>query len=400
MKILILANKPPYPSKDGSSLATLSMAKGLANSGNNVTILASSTNKHQCRIEQIPNELRQLINFSLVDIDTSISPIKGIVNLLFSKLPYNISRFINTNYSKKLIGIIKEGNFDLIQLEGLYLAPYIQIIKKNTSTPIVYRSHNIEHEIWSRLSLNEKNPLKSRYYAILSKRIRRIEERISSQVEALVAISKRDEQWFRSNGLNKPSTTIPMGYSIPNSEKISGLSNDEPCFLGSLDWLPNQEGLTWFIDKIWPIILKEFPNLNFHVAGRNAPAWMIERLKKENRIIFHGEVDNAQAYLSNYSIIVVPILSGSGMRVKIVEGMMLGKVIVTTSIGIEGIDATNNEHAIIVDTPTDFAKAVIELIHQPSLKSNIAEKSRIFASDQFDNIKLTGQLENFYKTLV
>lgn len=400
MKILILVNKPPYPSKDGSSLATLSMAKGLAKSGNTVTILAISTNKHQCRIEQIPDELRQQINFNIVEIDTRIKPVKGIINLLFSKLPYNIERFISSDYKQKLSEIIKQNDFDLIQIEGLYLTPYIQTIKNLTSTPIVYRSHNIEHEIWTRLSLNEKNPLKSKYYSLLSKRICRMEERIKFQANALVAISKRDEQWFHLNGFNNPSITIPMGYSIEESNEISGLSNDEPCFLGSLDWIPNQEGLIWFTNEVWPIITSELPNLKFHVAGRNAPDSIIDLLRKRNGIIFHGEVDNAQLYLSNFSIMVVPILSGSGMRVKIVEGMMLGKVIVTTPIGIEGIDAINNEHAIIVDTPKEFAKAIIELIQQPSRKSDIAEKARIFASEHFDNMKLTNKLEIFYKTLV
>ncbi len=399
MKILILSNKPPYPSKDGSSLATLNMAKGLTKLGNDVTILAITTKKHHCRIEQIPDDLRQAISFNFVEINTSINPIKGIINLLFSKLPYNIKRFINAEFTQKLIEIIKGAKYDIIQIEGLYLAPYIQTIKNTTSTPIVYRSHNIEHEIWTRLSLNEKNLLKTKYFALLSGRIKMMEEKIPHQVNALIAISKRDENWYRSIGFKNPSITIPMGYAVQNNENITGLLNNEPCFLGSLDWIPNQEGLIWFVDKVWPKIHLEYPNLNFHIAGRNAPDWLIERLKKKN-VIFHGEVEDAQAYLAKYSLMVVPILSGSGMRVKIVEGMMFGKIIITTTIGIEGIDATNYEHAIIVDTPTDFAKAIVDIINDPSQKLAIAEKARIFASEHFDDLKLTNKLLNFYKGLL
>lgn len=400
MNILILAHKPPYPAKDGSSLATLCLTEGLAKSGNSVTILAFSTPKHPCKIEQIPLELRQLIDFNIVDINTKISPIKGIINLLFSNRPYNIERFIDSNYARKLIEIIKVNSFDIIQIEGLYLAPYINIIKELSRMPIVYRSHNIEHEIWQRLAINEKNWIKSQYYSLLSRRIRRMEVGIIHQVNALAAITKRDEQWFITNGFNQPSITIPMGYSIQNSSGFSSTTNNEPCFLGSLDWKPNQEGLLWFIDNVWPLILSELSKLTFHVAGRNAPSTLIERFEREKTIIFHGEVKDSQEFLMDYSILIVPILSGSGMRVKIVEGMMLGKAIVTTSIGIEGIDAINYEHAIINDLPNEFAKAIIRLIRQPEYKVSIAEKARIFATEHFDNSKLTAELENFYKQLI
>lgn len=400
MNILILANKPPYPAKDGSSLATLSMAMGLSKLGNRVTILAASTPKHACKIEQIPTALKELIDFNLVYINTRINPFNAICNFLFSKLPYSIERFIDNQYSLKLSEILKANRFDIVQIEGLYLAPYLTIIKGLSNALIVYRAHNIEHEIWSRISMNEKSRIKARYFILLSKRIRRMEVEISDQVDALAAISKRDEQWFKSNGFTKPTISIPSGYSSSGLPEISGLSNNDICYLGSLDWIPNQEGLNWFLNEVWPKVLAGFPDLTLHVAGRNAPISIIERLKKENRVIYHGEVENSQEYLKRYSILAVPILSGSGMRVKIVEGMMLGKAIVTTTIGLEGIDAINHEHVVIADSPDDFANAMAELIHRPVYKASIAEKARVFAMDHFDNLRLTEELEIFYKQLI
>lgn len=399
MNILILANKPPYPPKDGSSLATLNMAMGLANSGNKITLVAITTPKHFCSIEQIPTNIKELIDFNLVFINTRINPIKGILNLLFSNKPYNIERFISKDFSHKVAEIINQNKFDIIQIEGLYLSPYIRLIKEITKTPVVYRSHNIEHEIWLRISKNEKNWLRAKYYLLLSKRIRKMETEISDQVDALVAISKRDEHWLKLNGFYKDSISIPLGYVNPESKGITGLENDNLCFLGSLDWIPNQEGLNWFLDEVWPKIKKELPSISFHIAGRNTPVLIKEKLKKDEKIRFHGEVESSMSYLNNYSILVVPILSGSGMRVKIVEGMMLGKVIVTTTIGIEGIDITNHEHAIIADTPGDFSKAIVELIRQPAYKVRIAEKARTFAMSHFNNSMLTKELEEFYKKL-
>lgn len=400
MNILILASKPPYPSKDGSSLATLCLAKGLAHQGHKITILAISTPKHPCRIDQIPDDLMQLMDFHLVEIDTRTNPLKAFLNLIFSKLPYNIERFIASNYSLKLKELIRLNSFDIIQLEGIYLTPYINIIKELTISPIVYRAHNIEHEIWHRLTINETNWFKLKYFSLLSNRLLKIEVDLKHQVDALVAITKRDEHWFLSHGFEKPSISLPMGYSTDQLSANRNTSINEPCFLGSLDWKPNQEGIAWFIDHVWPLIMKELPNLNLHVAGRNAPASILSKISKEKNIIFHGEVENSQSYLLKYPILVVPILSGSGMRVKIVEGMMLGSIVVTTTIGIEGIDAINHEHAIIVDAPTDFAREIIELIRKPNYRESIVEKACIFARQNFDESIQAKRLDSFYKQLV
>lgn len=400
MNILILANKPPFPAKDGSSLATLNMAKGLAKAGNKVTVLAISTPKHKCKLEWIPKEIIVLIDIKLIYVNTKINPLKGVWNLIFSSFPYNVERFISKNYSLTLKNIINSNIFDIIQLEGLYLVPYLIEIQKLTKTPVVYRSHNIEHEIWERISKNEKNWIKAKYFSLLSKRILRMEISISTQVNALVAISQRDEQWFQANGFSKPTISIPMGYTKPELINFTGLANSDICFIGSLDWIPNQEGLYWFLNDIWPRILNDCPSVSFHIAGRNTPKSINDRLKKEKSVIFHGEVESATEYLSRYSILAVPILSGSGMRVRIVEGMMLGNVIVTTTIGLEGINATNREHVIIADEPKDFAEAIIELIRIPVLKNSIAKKARIFATDNFDTSALTEKLETFYKKLI
>ena len=401
MNILILANKPPYPAKDGSSLATLNMTLGLAKSGNNVKILAITTQKHHSTPEDIPAEIKSLIDFYFISIDTRISLFKGLSNLLFSRRPYNIERFIDKKFRRKLNEIICQTKFDIIQIEGLYLFPYIENIKKLTTTPIVYRSHNVEHEIWARISKNEKNWFKARYFSLLSKRILKMETTIVGQVDALVSISSRDNKWFVSNGFEKPSITIPMGYSVPEvNDASTGLTNNDVCYLGSLDWIPNQEGLFWFIKEVWPKVQKQYPHLRFHVAGRNTPSAIIEKLDKEPSIVFHGEVDSAQTYLNSYSILAVPILSGSGMRVKIVEGMMLGKAIITTTIGLEGISAKNHEQVLIADDPSDFAKSIIELVQQPDLKTSIVQKARIFARANFENTTLTQELVGFYKKLI
>lgn len=400
MKVLILANKPPYPTKDGSSLATLNMAAGLAEQGADVTILAISTQKHSSTIEQIPLELKDKIKFYLVDINTKINLFKGVKNLLFSNLPYNIERFINSNYSNKIIELINSTHFDIIQLEGLYLLPYISKIKELTKTPIVYRSHNLEHEIWQRLSHNEKDWLKAKYFKILSKRLLKLEEKINNSVSAIVTISKKEEDWFNQHDNAKPSIYIPAGFRAPSQGISTNKEQNKLCFIGSLDWIPNQEGLRWFIDLTWPLVMAKNPKLELHIAGRNASKSFASYLNKQKGIIFHGEIDDSKQFLNQYGIMIVPLLSGSGMRVKIIEAMFLHLAIVTTPVGCEGIDVTSEKNIIIANTSDEFAKGVVVLSQSHEMIDRISNNAFTFADENFNIARLTEKLIGFYKNLI
>lgn len=400
MKILILSHKPPYPTKDGSSLATLNMAIGLAEQGIDVTIQAISTQKHPSTIEQIPHELKDKIKFYLVEVNTKVSVFKAITNLLFSNLPYNIERFINPNYSNKLKGLINSSQFDIIQLEGLYLLPYVSKIKEVTNKPIVYRSHNLEHEIWQRLSLNERNWLKAKYFKHLSKRLYKLERNVNNLASAIVTISKKEEDWFNSQNNVKPSIHIPAGFKKIKLETSNIKEPDKLCFIGSLDWIPNLEGLKWFIDNTLPLALSKIPKLELHIAGRNASKAFEDYLCGKKGVVFHGEVEDSKQFLSQYGMMIVPLLSGSGMRVKIVEAMFLRLAIITTSIGCEGIDVTNGENIIIANSSDDFAKEIEVLTQSPELIDSISSNAFTFADENFNIARLTEKLIGFYKNII
>jgi len=400
MKILILAHKPPYPTKDGSSLATLNMAIGLAEQGVEVTILAISTHKHPSTIEQIPLGLKDKIKFNLVEVNTKISLFKAIKNLLFSNLPYNIERFIHPYYSNKLKELINSSHFDIIQLEGLYLLPYVSKIKELTKAPVVFRSHNLEHEIWQRLSHNERNWPKAKYFKFLSKRLLKLEEKVNSSTSAIVTISKKEANWFNLQNEAKPSTHIPAGFEAPKFGKPNIKEYNKLCFIGSLDWIPNLEGLKWFIDNTWPLALAKNPKLELHIAGRNASKTFLDYLSGKKGIVFHGEVEDSKQFLSQYGIMIVPLLSGSGMRVKIVEAMFLRLAIITTSIGCEGIDVTNGKNIIIANSSDVFSKEIEVLTQSPELIGTISNNAFTFADENFNIARLTEKLIGFYKNII
>ena len=396
MKILQITNKVPYPANDGGAIACLNLTRGFALLGHKVTVLAMNTLKHHTDISEIPESVKDWADFKLVDVPARISPVAATYNLLFSGKPYNAVRFISQPFEKKLKKLLKKKEFDIIQLEGLYVCPYIPLIRKYSDAKIVYRAHNIEHEIWERTAAMSSG-LKRLYLKILSKRIKIFEKSFINSYDLLVPITERDGIMLDKLGNKKPMHVSPTGIEstvlIPHSKN---LEHPSLFHIGSLDWAPNQEGLIWFIERCWPKIHEQFPDLKFYIAGRNAPDWLVRRFHAPN-IVFEGEVADAYQIMNSKSIMVVPLFSGSGMRIKIIEGMALGKPIVSTPIGTEGISTQSGKNILIADNEKEFVADVERLITDDELFQNISRSAIEYIQEKFDNLALAGALTDFYK---
>jgi glycosyltransferase involved in cell wall biosynthesis len=398
MKILQLCNKVPYPVNDGGAIAVMNLSQSLTRLGHHVSILAMRTPKHNTGIRDIPEELQQDIDFHLVPVDTTLRPLRLIINLLFSATPYNAERFMDKSFEHELAELLHKEKFDVVQLEGLYLVPYIPVIRKYSSSCIALRAHNIESEIWSRIREVTVNRLKRFYFGILSKRMEEFELGSLNLYDLLVPITERDAATFRGLGNVKPMKVIPTGINEKNFRRdhSSSKSRNKLFFIGALDWIPNQEGLIWFLEKVWRDLVKQYPSVEFHVAGRNAPAWLEKRCK-ESGWEYHGEVENAHEFMDTHDIMVVPLFAGSGMRIKIVEAMARSKLIITTPIGAEGLGVEQGKHLIIAHSAADFIASLGKLINDEDFFAKIQENAFVYTRQEFNNMQLTKELIAFYR---
>ena len=396
MRILQLMNKVPWPPKDGGAIACLNMTKGFSMLGHEVTVLSMNTSKHHIRIKDMPPHIRSKADFHLVEVPASINWLEATLNLLFSRLPYNAQRFISDEFSLQLVKLLSEKTFDVIQLEGLYLCPYIPVIRKYSEALIAYRAHNIEYEIWERTATLSQG-LRSRYLRNLSKRIKRFEISYLNSYDFLIPITDRDGLILDALGNTKPRHTSQTGIDfaslVPTAKKLEFPSL---FHIGALDWAPNQEGLIWFFNHCWAKIHSENPNLRFYLAGRNAPEWF-ERLIKQEGVEYMGEINDAYDFMNSKAIMVVPLFSGSGMRIKIIEGMALGKPIVTTDIGTEGIPTEDGNNILIANDAAQFTEAITRLINDRGLFDLIGKNAIGFIQEKFDNLSQAGALIEFYK---
>lgn len=398
MKILQIANKVPYPPKDGGSIATFAMTKGFMQLGHEVTVLAMSTSKHPVKESDIPQKIRDDIRFELVEVDTRICPTRALINLLFSALPYNAERFITKAFSNKLKELLSEEAFDVIQLEGLYLAPYVPLIRKHSKSLISMRAHNIEHEIWER-TVKQRSGLAKFYTRIIASRVRRMELKSMNSYDAIVPITGRDARIMESLGCSLPLHVSPTGINTADFQQYNARPDFPSVFhIGALDWSPNQEGIGWFLKNVWKDLHSKYPELKFFIAGRNAPE-SIQNIKEPN-VVFLGEVDDAYAFMESKAIMIVPLLSGSGMRIKIIEGMALSKSIISTSIGAEGIGVSHGKEIMIADDAEKFTSGIESLLNNFDKFEALGREAAKYVEANYDNLSISKSLEGFYKELI
>lgn len=398
MNILQLCKKSPYPANDGESIAILQISKGLVDQGHHVYVLAMNTPKHYCPAEAYPDDLKSIISFYLVDHDTSIKMYKAFLNLLSLK-PYHIVRFDSNKYREKLIEILKEKQFDIIQAEGIHLAIYLQTIRKYSRAKIVLRSHNVEHIIWQRIAVNTQNPLKKIYLKIQTKRLKRFELQAINQFDGIASISPTDSSYFQSNGCSRPLANILPGLNIKDYPlNIIRQAVEDCCIFGALDWIPNQEGLSWFVHHVWPLLRKQEKQVKLLIAGRNAPEWIKEF--NGNGIQFLGEIDQASSFYSDHALFLIPLLSGSGIKIKIIEALAYGKTVIATSLALEGTGLEAGVHVLQADDKQSFADAISICLHQNELRIKLAEAGSKFVRDEYSIQKIMQQLNHFYKSLL
>ncbi len=399
MKILQLCKKFPYPLKDGESIAITYLAKAFDELGCAVTLLAMNTRKHWFELEQLPAHFNHYEAIHAVGVDNRIRP-GAAFRSLFSKRSYHIERFENQAFADKLTEILQADTFDVVQLETLYLAPYLPVIRQHSRALVAMRAHNVEHEIWERIAANS-HPLKKWYLDHITPRLKKYEVDQLNRYDILAGITERDLAHFRRLGLQKPGVAAPIGLDCRDyvPDDASFRRPLSLAFIGSLDWMPNVEGLRWFLDEVWrPLLAPGFPELEFHIAGRNTPEWL-QRLQVPG-VTVHGEVPDAIDFINRHSMLVVPLLSGSGMRAKILEGMALGKAVLSTRIGMEGIGVRHREEALLAETPEDFVRAIRWSLEHPDALAQLGQQARRFCAAHFDNLEVGKSLLQAYRRML
>lgn len=395
MRILFFAPRIPVRPFDGGALSIYHQVKGLQNAGHKVTVVAPNTSRHYADDDAIHEFSDDVITH---DVDTAIKPIDAIGNLLFDKVPckiglpktpYTISRFLHRSLIEKIHRRVNDSvNYDVIHIDYLTSAWYaleLHHAMPAKTPPLLYRAHNVESRIIDQLSFDKNRSIAERLYRrLVARQTQNFELEVARRSNLVAAVSQTDAEWFSRECPEVPTVVIPVGVETIDFSKLIRMKRTHPTigFLGSLEWGPNIEGVVWFVQNVAPLIIKALPNVEIRIAGRS-PAPEIVALHNGINVFIDGPVKSSTDFLTSIDVAVSPILSGSGVRVKILEGLAHAMPMVTTPSGAEGLPVTEGENIIIADNADSFAEGCIRLLNDTQYAEMIGKKGRDLVINNF-----------------
>lgn len=384
--MLILTNRVPYPLTDGGNLAMDATLSAYLDSGLSVYLLSMNTRRHPVSQEVWSRLYPGLAGKSMVSVDNRIALIPMLGNWIFSRLPYHVPRFRDPGFARELESVIREFQPDFIQFESVFLSSYIPRIRELTPAKLVLRLHNLEYQIWERLSWRETGPIRKAYLSSLARRMRRYEETVWNLYDLLLPITPEDGRRLAEAARDKPQVCWPFGLK----EFGEGKPQDRPLrrfyHLGAMDWIPNQEGIDWFLVQVWPRMESVMADGEFHFGGRNMPPRF--RNYQRKGVFVHGQVPSAPDFIRDMDILVVPLLSSGGIRVKILEAMAAGKLVISTRRGMEGIDALSGKHYFLADSPEAFQEAAEQILCHPARVREMIREAQDWVAQHYASQKL------------
>jgi len=334
---------------------------------------------------------------------------------VFSLLPFKIKNALRYRWYKRsfsattdsnlllyypvLKRLLKKERFDLVIIENLDTINAIDIIRRHAKNiPILYDAHNVD----SRLA--EEKVARGLLPKEYLRSIKQAESNLYKTVDGILACSEKDLSEFKQmNGQQLKGVVVPNGVYLEDKLFDEGVQTENPgyiLFCGSLNYEPNAEGLNWFYHQIWPIVRKQFPALQLLVVGSGNLPKHLTYLTKDNSLYFTGTVEDVKPYYNKAAVAIVPLISGSGTRLKILEAMNFGVPVISTSKGAEGIDCIDNTNLIIADSEELFIRSVAELLYQKQKRIFLQQNARLLAEKKYDWTVIGKDMTNFiYKDL-
>jgi sugar transferase (PEP-CTERM/EpsH1 system associated) len=403
MRLLILTPQLPYPPHQGTTIRNFNIIKYLA-PRHAITLISFGMP------EELANAapLRELCE----RIEIAPYPQRTLVqrawSTLASPLPDMALRLKSEPMHQLVEQILRDNRFDVVQVEGIEMARYILNLKiENRKSKIIFDDHNAEY-VLQRTAFESDVRIPQRwlaaFYSLVQwKKLERYERSVCLHANYIAACSDTDANAleFLISHRRSPIAIIPNGvdteYFVPSDEVCAKpLAELSLVFAGKMDFRPNIDAMTWFCADIFPRIRAALPLAHIVIVGQK-PAPRIVALKAQPGIEITGWVPDTRPFVSDAAVYVVPLRMGSGTRLKVLEAMAMGKAIVSTSRGVEGIAVTPNENVIIADEPDAFAHAVIDLLRAPERRRILGRNARALVEAQYDWRAIVPTFEQIYE---
>lgn len=406
MRILILTPQLPYPPRQGTAIRNFGLINGLAPRHiiDLLTFLAPDETL------TAGNPLLALCR-RISTFPTNPRPTRARIRDTFlSPLPDMALRLTNDAFASKLGEWLRDGSYDVVQAEGIEMGRYLlqarkQLTEQGEETILVFDDHNCEYLLQQRNALTDLRSMRrfpaGVYSLVQWRKLRGYEQKVCNTADRTLAVSEPDAEALRT--LDSRVDVIANGIDLSAYQIAPPTEPPSPLlvFTGKMDYRPNVDAVLWFANEALPQILRSRPDVRFQIVGRS-PHARLDALRGNPAIEITGAVEDVRPYISGAGVYVMPLRVGGGTRFKALEALAMGKPIVTTSLGVEGIGVAHRREVLIADTPTTFALEVLALLDAQSaaMRQKLSRNARDFVVARYGWEGIIARLERVYSALL
>ena len=390
MRILFLNKRMLFPTNTGGRIRTLNVVRYLARWHDLVYLCAMQPGE-----EEFVAPMREL-GLSLETVPWRETPrdslkfYRDLAINLGSRYPFNVNKDFDPALRERALALIARQPFDLV------ICDFVQMARNAVGLPAAASllfQHNVESQIFQRHAETDAGWPRRRFMAYQAWKMRRFEGWAGKQFDAVVAVSPQDQRLFETLYGWTHVRTIDTAVDTEFFQPVEGAEQSQRVlFVGSLDWLPNQDGLRYFVRDIWPRIHDRLPGAVFQVVGRNPTSEMLS-LGDQAGVQVVGAVADTRPHLAEAAVVVVPLRIGGGTRIKIFEALAMRKAVVSTSLGAEGLPVKSGQDLVLADDAAAFAASVIRLLEDSSVRSSLGAKGRRLVESGYSAETVARQFE-------
>jgi glycosyltransferase involved in cell wall biosynthesis len=414
MKILFLTPQLPYPPEKGTALRNWGLISSLA-ARHEIVVLSfvdpgqspepAEPLKAVCRVEVVEPPVRTLRD--------------RLRDMLTTRQPDMALRLASEAYARRLADWLARESFDVVHVEAIELAPYLDVIEAIPPSPspfpagrwdlrplVVFDDHNCEYLLQQRVFLTDlRIPGRwpgAAYSFVQWRRLRRYEAQACRRADRVLAVSEADAAALRKLVPGLEVTVIPNGIDTrayrpesPDSKLQSPKPKAQMVFTGTMDFRPNVDAVLWFAREVLPRVRAEVPEARLVVVGQR-PHRRLDVLRDDPAVTLTGRVEDTRPYIAQAAVYVAPLRMGGGTRLKLLEAMAMGKPVVATRLGAEGYPVADGGELLLADTPADFAAAVVGLLRAPERRAELGRTARAFVEQRYDWRVIVPQVEAVY----
>lgn len=324
--------------------------------------------------------------------------VSALLRSWLTPLPVSLYKCRSAALTAEVARALASGEFDLCVADFLHAMPNVV---PQGDTPVVLFAHNVEYMIWQRMSETSVSPWRRMLLELEWRKTRRYESRACRRVDLTIAVSEDDRRLLGAGAPESRIEAIPTGVDVDYFEAGESTLEDpgEIVFTGSMDWFPNEDAMRHFFDAILPLLRREVPDVSMTVVGRN-PSRELRDAAATAGVTVTGTVDDVRPYIRRAAVYVVPLRIGGGTRLKIYEALAMGKAVVSTSIGAEGLPLEEGVHILRADDPDAFAGKILDLLRNPLQRQQLGRAARRLMEQEYSWSRAAQDFERHCRTVV